>query len=73
MKDKYYIHEVKSALLSVYQIQDRFMKDFTWDRLSPCECGSKSYILLPEYSKCVQEGGKNYLICMHCGGAGMHL
>jgi hypothetical protein len=31
------------------------------------ECGGNSWIILPEESCAVQEGGKPYIECMHCG------
>lgn len=31
------------------------------------ECGGNSWIILAEESCAVQEGGKPYIECMHCG------
>jgi hypothetical protein len=46
---------------------------WTFERIGPCECGSIDYILMPAWSSAVREGGKDYLICAHCGGNGGHL
>ena len=50
----------------VYPIYGR---EFTVeDRIGKCpECDSNSWILLPEESCAVREGGKAYCECMNCG------
>ena len=67
------IYEVKSKPLTQKQIDKIWGESYNESRLGYCECGSNRWILMPEDSDTVKEGGKFYLICYDCGSGGMHL
>jgi len=69
----YQIFKVPMPLHKIQGLADRPGFEWRWDRLAPCECGSKDFILLPIWSTAVKQGGKHYLVCAHCGGGGAHL
>jgi len=68
------VYQITKTAMTLTQLKDRAgWNDWDFSRLGPCECGSVDYIILPTWSEAVREGGKDYLICAHCGGSGMHL
>ena len=77
MKHKIYAVSETPLTLGEVQKASRFSgSKYCWqeeERMSPCECGSTEWILVPVTSEMVKQGGKRYLICLHCGSGGMHL
>ncbi|MFA5790613.1 MAG: hypothetical protein WC976_06105 [Caldisericia bacterium] len=77
---KYKIYAVSDKPLELGEVEKTSgfsSPDYLWteqERMSPCsECGSTAWILVPTTSEMVRQGGKRYLICLHCGSGGMHL
>jgi hypothetical protein len=71
------VYEVFEKPMSLSEIQREAgeHRNYPWayDRLTKCQCGSTEFILLPTWSNCVEEGGKRYLNCIHCGSEAGHL
>lgn len=55
--------DMKKHFIDQFSIEDRLGNP---EGKCP-DCEGNSWIILPEESSAVQEGGKPYIECMHCG------
>jgi hypothetical protein len=60
------VYPIAEKPLSEKELKALLKGEAIEERVFTCSCGSNDYILLPTESQLVKEGGKKYIICMHC-------